>query len=340
MEPTDPKPVTRDEDPMTTQREGKTAYTTLPRLMPLKESDIPTIGSDSFLAALEEEDGIKDPGTLHRGCYEIMKQLRTNRVLDKYILNEDEAAVICAIPMLLEEEKDFSIRGMVESCKEKGPSKLIVMILTALRKLPRKRGIIYFESCRDDLMPRRRCGEILQPSFCVGSGCLDLEKEERDDVIYREVFRVEDGWGYDISEFALKRDEEGSYGKLRYKETTITKFIHIPYLVPSYESEIILFEPWSKLEVVDPGIQRSQDKISIVPLRMKETELIYEKEIVPCISPHAVKALREGIEDIEVVKRLIKILSFTQFDTKCTLKKTFPFLFLPHNSQLNKHSNR
>lgn len=92
--------------------------------------------------------------------------------------------------------------------------------------------------------------------------------------------------------------------------------------MPSEKSEAILFEPWRRLVVLDQGITRMQDKISIVPARMIESEVIYEEEIAPNISLHALKGLKEGIEDKEVAKRMIKILGSIPFDTICTLKNS------------------
>lgn len=186
-----------------------------PPLVPLNEDDIPAISPESFLAALKEEAGIKEPEALHRNCYEAVKALRSGNFLDKYVLNEDEAAVICAIPNLLEETGDLLFKRMVESCKEKAPSKLLTIMLSAVRKLPRYTGVMYIEEGRKGSLERRKEGDIFQCPFCVGSSSLWLEEEEeeRDDNEYREIFRVEGGWGYEISDFVLKRDENGCYGK-------------------------------------------------------------------------------------------------------------------------------
>lgn len=70
-------------------------------------------------------------------------------------------------------------------------------------------------------------------------------------------------------------------------------------------------------EVVDPGIRRPEEKVLIVPVRMEDKKLVYEDEIVPNVSLHAVKAIKEGIDDIEMVKKMINILSSISFDTKC-----------------------
>ena len=67
-------------------------------------------------------------------------------------------------------------------------------------------------------------------------------------------------------------------------------------------------------EVVDPGIRRPKSKTSIIPLRMADGDLIYEKEIIPSVSLHALSALREHIGDAESVKGMLRILSSYAFD--------------------------
>ena len=47
----------------------------------------------------------------------------------------------------------------------------------------------------------------------------------------------------------------------------------------------------------------------------EEGSLVYEEEIVPNISTHAVRAMEDGIEDVCVVKRMLKILTHHPFDT-------------------------
>ena len=46
---------------------------------------------------------------------------------------------------------------------------------------------------------------------------------------------------------------------------------------------------------------------------------MYEKEITPTVSLHAIKALKEEIEDVTIVKRMLNILSSHFFDDKCIL---------------------
>ena len=189
--------------------------THFPSLVPLGGGAVPEISSASLLAALEEEPGIKDPAALHGNCCEAANTLKAGHALDRYVVSEAEAAVLCTIPMLL--DSGFSLRGMVESCTEKekkGPSKLLVMMLTVLRKLPRYRGVMYIESAKRDKGIRRKEDEIIQLPICVATKkMVDGENNGKDkERRYREVFKVEHGWGYDMSDFVLRRDENGAYG--------------------------------------------------------------------------------------------------------------------------------
>lgn len=47
---------------------------------------------------------------------------------------------------------------------------------------------------------------------------------------------------------------------------------------------------------------------------MLDSELIYEKEIVPNVSSHVINAIRKGIEDKEFVEKMLDILSSYKFD--------------------------
>lgn len=184
-------------------------------LVPLNESIITEISSASFLAALREEDTINNPETLYNNCYETLKILKSNHVLDKYVINDDEAAVICAIPLLLllnnnKNENYSSVQRMFESCVGKTPSKLAVLFLIALRKLPRYRGTMYFKY-ESQLKIRRKKREVLQSSLCIASKEMN-ELSGKDTKLYREYFKIKNGWGYDISSFAAEKDEDGCYG--------------------------------------------------------------------------------------------------------------------------------
>lgn len=86
--------------------------------------------------------------------------------------------------------------------------------------------------------------------------------------------------------------------------------------MPLCQGDLIVIEPWRTFEVVNPGIQRPEEKTSIVPLKMLDTELIYEKEIVPNTSTHVIIAIREGIDDVFLVKRMLDMLILHPFDTE------------------------
>lgn len=183
----------------------------LPTLLPLTERGLSPVSPDSFLAALKEEGGIKDPDTLSKNCRDAVNALKAKHVLDKYILTDEEAAVLCAIPILLDE--GFSIRAMIESCRDNEPSKLTRMMLTALRKLQRYRDVVYMQSKSHQQMDRKQ-GEITRPTLCFAFKDVNSITENDDGTesgAYKEIFRVDEGWGYDMSDFVLFRDAEGHY---------------------------------------------------------------------------------------------------------------------------------
>lgn len=181
----------------------------LPNLFPLDKSDIHGVSSESFLAALREETEIKDPDTIHRNSYKEMKVLKEKCILDKYVLNDDEAAVVCSIPILLNNDDEFSIKKAIIRCKESTPSKLFVMMFTVLRKLPKYRGHMYIEIEKKKMAKKRERGSSVRLSFCVATKETNMKKESTNTDDYREIFRIEEGWGYDISDFISTRNDVG-----------------------------------------------------------------------------------------------------------------------------------
>lgn len=99
-------------------------------------------------------------------------------------------------------------------------------------------------------------------------------------------------------------------------------------VVVSNEGDLVILEPWREFEVIDFGIQRPEANSSIVPLRMRETELLYEKDIPPTLSFHALEVLRGTMDDEENVKKLVLILAAYQFDNECNSLYPFSFVFL------------
>ena len=183
----------------------------MPKLVPLTGGTAPEVSSESLLKALKEETEIQNPEVLYGDCYEAAKFLKESHVLDKFVLNVGEAAVLCALSKLL--NSGFPIQGMIESCKEKSPSTFLTLMVTALRKLPRYRGVMYFEHESQTNPTKREKGNTFQPSFCITSKSMNMKEERTGTGRYREIFRIEEGWGYDISEFNPIKDTNGYYGK-------------------------------------------------------------------------------------------------------------------------------
>lgn len=185
-----------------------------PSFMLSSGCDVSVISPETFLAALEEA-GVPNPEALHRVFYDMVKVLKDKSVLDKYVLSDDEAAVICAVSMLLINGIPF--QGVDEPSKETPPNKLMIMILTALRKLPRYKGVVYFDGEKQERVTRRCSGDKFLVPFCASFKCMSAKKGATetgaDEGSYKEIFRVEEGWGYDMSDFVLMKNESGCYGK-------------------------------------------------------------------------------------------------------------------------------
>lgn len=69
---------------------------------------------------------------------------------------------------------------------------------------------------------------------------------------------------------------------------------------------------------------------------MLDSELIYEKEIVPNVSSHVINAIRKGIEDKEFVEKMLDILSSYKFDVGSTDFHLFIFVGFKSNTFLFK----
>ena len=85
---------------------------------------------------------------------------------------------------------------------------------------------------------------------------------------------------------------------------------------------MIILEPWRCFKVINEGVRKDRGRISIVPLELIEEELIYEKEIQPGVCRYIIKALKENIEDKEVVKKMLNVLHALPFNNKCKLSNT------------------
>ena len=68
--------------------------------------------------------------------------------------------------------------------------------------------------------------------------------------------------------------------------------------------------------MLDPGVIK--DNVSIVPLKMLDQGLIYEKEIPPGVSRHIIKELKLNLGSEETRVRLLTNLLSLPFNSKCT----------------------
>ena len=182
----------------------------LPRLAPLED-----YGKYTLLTAFNEERSVEDTDILYDESCSAAAKLGASGVLDKYVLNEKDATAICAAAILI--KKGFNISMIADSCTKEKPGKLMVMILSALRKLPRYKGVLYYGSCTQT--KRRTLGRFIQHSFAVMSKDMStamLRTQSYDSgnccELFKEVRRVEGGWGYDISEFCPEAEGPNNNG--------------------------------------------------------------------------------------------------------------------------------
>ena len=291
----------------------------LPDLIPLEEGDVITAEQCTLLTALEEENvPIKISEAICKTCYSNVKVLKSQGTLKRYNVNEEEAATLCAISMLIEAGLD--IGGLAEHCTEKKPSKLMLKLLLALRKLPQCRGVLYFER----RIKRKKKGKenFIQHPFCfVSKDLYKIVGSESKTGGKKEVLRVEDGWGYDISDFypSGKREErkERHCNYHQYNASMLNTYFFFK-AEPRVEGEVVLMEPWSVFKVLDSGIRKRGMGATVVPLKMVDSRLAYEKEIYPGFLRHVIKALKDKDCTTEKARVMLKALSDCPFDTRCT----------------------
>ena len=256
----------------------------------------------SLLEALRSEPKVTDPDLIYSKAMERLNIIKEDKTLDKYILDDEEAATLCAVPLLMKAGLDFS--ETVDLCKEKPPTKLFVLLLKSLRKLPQIRAVFYFGETHNKLAQRTK-NSYLQRNFVVASKSMQtvkesLEKEEGGH--FKEIFRVEGGWGYDIRDF-IPVDEEDAF------------------------SDFIILEPWRVFSVTDAGVKNEGSGLSVVLLTFVEEKIIYGEEIKPGMLQHIIPTLEEN-------SKYLEILSKMSFDNRNCKKQenaqTFPpptFLF-------------
>ena len=258
--------------------ENMTEKPQMPEFKPLE-----SLETSSLLEALISEPKVANSDFIYNKAMERLNMIKEDGTLDKYILSDEEAATLCAVPLLNESGLDFS--EMVNSCKEKPPSKLFVLLLKSLRKLPQTRAVIYFGKANNRLTQRAK-GSYLQKNFIVASRSMQTVKEslERENGCYKEIFSVEGGWGYNIGDFVSIGSKEG--------------------LVDDF----IILEPWRVFSVADSGVKNEGGGTSVVPLSFVDERLLYEKEILLGMLQHIIPALEDP--------GYLKILSEMIFDNR------------------------
>lgn len=259
-------------------------FSTQPQMPGLKSPV--SVEVTSLLEALRSEPKVSNPKSIYDDAMKRVGTLKKGKTLDKYALSDEEAATLCAVPLLMKAGINFS--EFVEACKVRPPSKLFVLLLKSFRKLPQTRGIIYFGEASTSQVNRTN-GSYLQRNFVVASASMQTVKEclEGEGVDYKEIFRVEGGWGYDIGDFV--QSEEG------------------------FISDFIILEPWRAFSVVDCGIKKDNEA-SIVLLRMTEGRFAYENEIKPGMLQYIIPTLEKN-------QKSLNILSEMTFDNRDCKKK-------------------
>ena len=133
----------------------------------------------TLLEALKEEPKIEDPEAIYEECLKCVKRLREQRILYDYVLNDDEVGALCAITKL--NKSTFDLKELFKSTKkEKALSKLAVLVLRSIRKLPWFRGTFYFESSDEIPVKDKSKGYVVRPSFFLAhTGMLNVSEAEQ-----------------------------------------------------------------------------------------------------------------------------------------------------------------
>ena len=109
--------------------------------------------------------------------------------------------------------------------------------------------------------------------------------------------------------------------KVTVNKQTTKFYIFLTYssqhLAPE-DGETVILEPWRRFEMMDSGVKKDDGEFSVVPLKMCDEGLVYEKEIPPGVLLHVVKVLKERTEDKTLVKNELDILLALPFNNKCT----------------------
>ena len=77
----------------------------------------------SLLEALRSEPKVENPDFIYNRAVEILNTLKENGTLDKFILSDEEAATLCAVPLLIEAGL-ISVRWLIHAKKSLHQSSL------------------------------------------------------------------------------------------------------------------------------------------------------------------------------------------------------------------------
>ena len=69
--------------------------------------------------------------------------------------------------------------------------------------------------------------------------------------------------------------------------------------------------------MLNSGVKKENNKTHILPLELLEEELVYDKEIPPGVFRHAIKLLRENVDNKLFSKKMLSIICSHSFN-KCT----------------------
>lgn len=167
------------------------------------DGNLPRLFDSNFLLeALKEEGGLINPEIVLNRSLAAADTLKRNGALAKYIVSFEEAAVLCAIPILLKAGFDFE--AMFESAKTRPPSKFLLTVLTSLRKLPQYSGKMYFGTATEKRI-KKTPGDF-QMIFLVAHTLMsDVQKNLNgvEDSRYKEISIVGQGWGYNLTDFVI-----------------------------------------------------------------------------------------------------------------------------------------
>ena len=184
----------------------------------------------SFFNALRSNRKILNPERIYHESQEAVRYLRSQGILDKYILNDDEAAAVCSISLL--ERESFDFEDLVNECFSFAPSLLLLVILTSLRKLPRYKGTLFIENDKYN-GAARETSDYIVGVFCYAS--MEITKSDKMLDTRREILKIEDGWGYDASDFCLERTKTGDFGKQNKFYDSYFAFIFYCFFFSSFK---------------------------------------------------------------------------------------------------------